>query len=60
MRRAAFWRVRVSAANAMSAWLCGTVIQAGAESDAEVMLFTHFEECNSFTDNINYNDSHLT
>ena len=60
MRRAALWRVRVSVANAMSDWLCGTVIQAGAESDAEAMLFTHCEECNSFADDVNYNDSHVT
>ena len=60
MRRAVFWRVRVSAANAMSDWLCGTVIQASAESDAEAMLFTHCEECNSFADCTNYNDSHVT
>ena len=50
----------MSAANAMSDGLCGTVIQACTESDGEAMLFTHFEECNSFSVAVNYNDSHST
>ena len=60
MRRAAVWRVRGSEATDMSDWLCGTVIQTCTDNNAEAMLFTHFKECDSFSDNVNYNDSHLT
>ena len=59
MRRAAFWRVRESAANAMSDWLCGLTMKACATRNTKAMLFTPCEECDVAANGTGINDCHM-